>query len=62
MIKQKQYISTLEAAKKLELSVGTIQRMVDSGLLFAWKTPGGHRKISTDSIQVYLQTMQKRDP
>lgn len=43
-------ISTLEAARMLGLAVRSIQLMVDRGDLKAWKTPGGHRRISRQSV------------
>jgi excisionase family DNA binding protein len=44
-------VSTLEAARLLGLAVRSVQLMVDRGELQAWKTPGGHRRISLESIQ-----------
>ncbi|WP_434089560.1 MerR family transcriptional regulator [Neopusillimonas aromaticivorans] len=40
-----QVISTREAADRLGVSVRTVQLWVESGVLDAWKTPGGHRRI-----------------
>lgn len=47
------YCGTSYAAKLLNLSVGTIQNLVESNSLKAWKTQGGHRRISLQSIQEY---------
>jgi excisionase family DNA binding protein len=47
------YCSTSYAAKLLGLSVGTIQNLVETNTLKAWKTQGGHRRISLQSIQEY---------
>lgn len=47
------YCGTSYAAKLLKLSVGTIQNLVESDTLKAWKTQGGHRRISLQSIQEY---------
>lgn len=52
-----QVISTREAADRLGVSVRTIQLWVESGILEAWKTPGGHRRIPLDSV---LDMLQKR--
>lgn len=41
--------STAYVARRLGISVPTVQRWVDSGDLVAWKTPGGHRRIEAGS-------------
>lgn len=45
------YCTTREAAKILGTSLRTIQLWVESGILQAWKTPGGHRRITRESMQ-----------
>jgi len=47
------YCGTTYAAKLLGLSVGTIQTLVEKNELQAWKTQGGHRRISMPSIRDY---------
>lgn len=47
------YCGTTFAAKLLGLSVGTIQTLVEKNELQAWKTQGGHRRISMPSIREY---------
>jgi excisionase family DNA binding protein len=47
------YCGTTYAAKLLGLSVGTIQTLVEKNELLAWKTQGGHRRISMPSIREY---------
>ena len=49
------YLSTSQAAQMLGLSVGTVQRMVESGSLQAFTTQGGHRRILLSSVQRYCQ-------
>lgn len=49
------YVSTSQAAKTLGLSVGTVQRMVQSGVFKAFVTHGGHRRILSDSVKAYCQ-------
>jgi len=44
---------TTYAAELLGLSVGTVQTLVEKNELRAWKTRGGHRRISMQSILAY---------
>jgi excisionase family DNA binding protein len=50
---------TSKAAELLQLSVGTVQSLVDKKILHAWITQGGHRRISLESIQNYQFQQQK---
>ena len=51
---EKVFCTTSEAATILAISVGTVQLWVDSGLLVAWKTAGGHRRVTRESINKIL--------
>ena len=55
-----QYLSTRETAKKLQISLGTVQKMVEMGELVAWKTRGGHRRILKSSLEQLLNRRQTR--
>jgi excisionase family DNA binding protein len=55
----KEFYSTAEAAKILGVSHRTIQLWVESGTLQAWKTAGGHRRITAVSVEKVLD--QRRD-
>lgn len=46
--------STVDVAQRLGLAVRSVQLMVDRGELRAWKTPGGHRRISRASVDEWL--------
>ena len=48
-----EYCGTSYAAKLLNLSVGSVQSLVEKNELVAWKTQGGHRRISIQSIYQY---------
>ena len=48
-----EYCGTSYAAKLLNLSVGSVQTLVEKNELTAWKTQGGHRRISIQSIYQY---------
>jgi excisionase family DNA binding protein len=43
--------TTSEAARRLGVSNTTIQLMVERGELKAWRTRGGHRRISLESVE-----------
>ena len=47
-------LTTRQAAKVLGVSVRTIQLWAEAGALTAWKTPGGHRRISRASVNRLL--------
>jgi excisionase family DNA binding protein len=53
-----EYCGTSYAAKLLNLSVGTVQTLVEKNELTAWKTQGGHRRISIQSIRDYQNRAQ----
>ena len=51
---RKTFCTTREAAQMLGVSLRTAQLWTESGLLEAWKTVGGHRRISRQSIDRLL--------
>lgn len=51
---EKSFCTTREAATLLGVSVGTVQLWVENGLLKAWKTAGGHRRVLRDSVAQLL--------
>lgn len=51
-------MTTREAAVLLGLSLRTIQLWVESGVLTAWKTAGGHRRIPRTAITKLLDKQQ----
>lgn len=53
-----EFYSTREAAVKLGLSLGTVQKMVETGALNAWKTSGGHRRVLASSLATYMHERQ----
>ena len=52
-----EYCGTSYAAKLLNLSVGTVQTLVEKNELEAWKTQSGHRRISFNRF-VTTKTVQ----
>lgn len=51
-------LTTRESAKLLGVSLRTIQLWVESGVLPAWKTAGGHRRIPQTAIDAFLTAKQ----
>lgn len=48
------FVTTQEAARQLGVSVRSIQLWVENGVLHAWKTAGGHRRIARASVDELL--------
>ncbi len=55
-----EFLSTRQAAQRLGVSLGTVQNMVESGVLDAWKTAGGHRRIPASSVDALLAKRRKQ--
>jgi excisionase family DNA binding protein len=56
------YFSTSQAARMLGLSVGTVQRMVETGVFKAFVTQGGHRRILSSSLQQFCKAQGFASP
>lgn len=50
-----EFWSTREAAGKLGVSLRTVQLWAEAGVLKAWKTAGGHRRITRHSVEQLLR-------
>lgn len=48
-------LSTREAAERLGVALRTVQLWVESGVLPAWKTAGGHRRISRAAVERLIE-------
>ena len=51
----KDFMTTREAAEQLGVALSTIQHWSEKGLLKAWKTGGGHRRIARSSVEALLR-------
>ena len=53
------FVTTNKAAKILGIAIPTVVEWVDRGVLRSWKTAGGHRRISQQSIDAILLQRQE---
>lgn len=51
--------TTQQAASLLGMSVTSVQHLVESGEIEAWKTRGGHRRIPMTAVHAYMATITK---
>ena len=58
----KSYCTTREASKRLGVSLRTAQLWVEQGILEAWKTHGGHRRICRDSVESLVSKREQNLP
>ncbi|HOI51048.1 MAG TPA: helix-turn-helix domain-containing protein, partial [Azonexus sp.] len=49
------FCTTREAAEMLHVSLRTVQLWVEAGVLKAWKTDGGHRRLPLSSVQALIK-------
>jgi len=52
--------TTQQAALLLGISVTSVQQLVETGVLAAWKTQGGHRRIPLAAVQAYKEVAETR--
>jgi len=48
-------LTTTQAAALLGVAPHTVQKWVDAGVLRAWKTVGGHRRVAANSVEAMLR-------
>jgi len=48
-------LTTSQAATLLGVAPHTVQKWVDAGVLRAWKTVGGHRRVAANSVEAMLR-------
>jgi excisionase family DNA binding protein len=50
--------TTQKAARMLGLSVTSVQQLVEAGVIEAWETQGGHRRILLAAVRAYKGVSQ----
>lgn len=59
MTDKEEVCTTQEAAKLLGMSVSTVQALVETAALSAWKTTGGHRRIPLKEVLAYKASLKE---
>jgi excisionase family DNA binding protein len=59
---EKRNLSTFDVAQLLEVDPGSVANWIDSGLLKAYRTPGGHRRVSVEDLVRFLRQHQMPIP
>ncbi len=60
VVKHDATLTTAEAASRLGVTPNSVMAWADAGLLQAWRTPGGHRRISEASVQAMIEDREQR--
>jgi excisionase family DNA binding protein len=55
-------LTTREAGQLLGIAVSTAQQWIENGLLPAWKTPGGHRRVRLSDVSALLRARAGLEP
>ncbi len=52
-------LTAKEAAAYLRISLFTLRKIEQQGLIVPYRTPGGHRRYSLDMLNEYLESSRK---
>jgi excisionase family DNA binding protein len=52
-------LSISEAARVLGVSLSTVRRWSDAGVLPSYRTPGGQRRYNRDQLERFLRSLQR---
>lgn len=55
-------LTAKEAAAYLRISLFTLRKIEQQGLLIPYRTPGGHRRYSVDMLNDYLEKSRLSAP
>lgn len=56
------WLTVGQAAERLRVGIETVRRAIDAGRLTAGRTPGGHRRVSAESVDRLFREMYPEDP
>jgi excisionase family DNA binding protein len=56
---KKEFITSREAAEMLGVALSTVQLWTENGILRAWKTGGGHRRVARQSVEEMLRQQRE---
>jgi len=59
-VEEKRLLTAREAANYLRVSLFTLRKIEQRGLLVPYRTPGGHRRYSFDMLNEYLEESRVR--
>jgi len=54
-MEEKKLMTAKEAAGYLRISLFTLRKIEQQGLIVPYRTPGGHRRYSVDMLNEYLE-------
>ena len=54
-LKEREFLTSRQAAELLGVALSTVQLWTENGVLRAWKTSGGHRRITRQSVGEVLR-------
>jgi excisionase family DNA binding protein len=54
-VEEKRLMTAKEAAGYLRISLFTLRKIEQQGLIIPYRTPGGHRRYSLDMLNEYLE-------
>jgi excisionase family DNA binding protein len=54
--------TTHDVSKMLQVDASTVSKWIDKGILLAYRTPGGHRRVRSGDLRSFLLTHQMPMP
>jgi len=57
---ERRLLTAKEAAAYLRISLFTLRKIEQQGLIVPYRTPGGHRRYSIDMLNEYLENSRAR--